>query len=57
MTDKKLQQKLNDSVVCAIVQSGKEQNLQISAQELRIKTDRNIVESGVKHHNHNSNPK
>jgi hypothetical protein len=36
MTDKKLQQKLNDSVVCAIVQSGKEQHLQISAQELRI---------------------
>ena len=38
MTDKKLQQKLNDSVVCAIVQSGKEQHLQISAQELRITT-------------------
>jgi hypothetical protein len=35
-TDKKLQQKLNDSVVCAIVQSGKEQHLQISAQELRM---------------------
>jgi hypothetical protein len=39
MTDKKLQQKLNDSVVCAIEQSGKEQNLQISAQELRISTN------------------
>jgi hypothetical protein len=38
MTDKKLQQKLDDSVVCAIEQSGKEQHLQISAKELRIST-------------------
>ena len=39
MTDKKLQQTLDDSVVCVIEQSGKEQNLQISAQELRISTN------------------
>ena len=39
MTDKKLQQTLDDSVVCIIEQSGKEQNLQISAKELRISTN------------------
>jgi ribosomal protein L28 len=38
MTDKHLQQRLHDSVVCAIEQSGKEQHLQISAKELRIST-------------------
>ena len=44
MTDKHLQQRLDDSVVCAIEQSGKEQHLQISAQELRISINGSLKE-------------